>query len=47
MQQIDQERAKKVPKNENELFNEGITKSILKEAEAKLDEEKDDVKHMN
>ena len=44
---LDKERAQKVPKNENEQHNEHVTKSILKQAEAQLDEEKDDVKHMN
>lgn len=44
---LDKDRAGKVPMNENEVHNETVTKSILKQAEAQLDEEKDDVKHMN
>lgn len=47
MQMLDKERAAKIPKNENEVHNEGVARSILKQAEAQLDEEKDDVKHMN
>lgn len=40
-------RSEKVPPNENEMFNKQVKDSILAWAEAQLDEEKDDVKHMN
>ncbi len=36
-----------MPPNENEMFNKQVKDSILAWAEAQLDEEKDDVKHMN
>jgi hypothetical protein len=36
-----------VPPTENENYNKVVKDSILARAEAQLDEEKDDVKHMN
>jgi hypothetical protein len=47
MQDLDKTRGGKVRKTEGEVHNEGVTKSILQNAERQMDEEKDDVKNMN
>ena len=47
MVSLDKERNAKHPKSDIEKHGEGVTKGILKNAEEKLDEELDDVKHMN
>jgi hypothetical protein len=47
MQQHDMKRSQKVPMTENEKVNEFKTVGILSKAQAQMDEELDDVKHMN
>ena len=47
MLQMDRERANKVPPTENEKFNKDRDENFLTKAQLALDEEHDDVKHIN
>ena len=47
MQRLDKERQAKMPKNEVDVYQEKEKKGVLRHAEEQLDEELDDVKHMN
>ncbi len=47
MMEMDKERSKKVPPTEYQQLEKNKNDSLLTKAQEKLDEENDDVKHMN
>ena len=47
MLEMDRERANKIPPNDLEKFNMDKNETLLTKAQQMLDEEHDDVKHMN
>ncbi len=47
MMLLDKDRKKKVPPNEQEVLDKDKTETLLTKAQQMMDEEHDDVKHMN
>jgi hypothetical protein len=47
MLEMDKERAKKIPLTENQQYQQDKNETLLTKAMQMLDEEHDDVKHMN
>ena len=47
MQQMDRTRSSKLPPSEIEIENNKRAEGLLSKAQMQLDEEHDDVKHMN